>query len=144
MLLPITGESFMDNVPFLEQYKVFILKAKQDISLVHEVLGNNNVAPEIMLFHIQQSVEKLIKALFSYHSVRFSKTHDLDELVDLALEHGIALPPLMEKLTELSPYAVEGRYAIIHDDLHDIADMLAKSEQFLAHVCETVNRPTQK
>jgi HEPN domain-containing protein len=97
-----------------------------------------------MLFHIQQSVEKLIKALFSYHSVRFSKTHDLDELVDLALEHGIALPPLMEKLTELSPYAVEGRYAIIHDDLHDIADMLAKSEQFLAHVCETVNRPTQK
>jgi HEPN domain-containing protein len=141
MLPLITGELFMDNGPFLEQYKIFILKARQDISLVHEVMGNNNVAPEIMLFHIQQCVEKLIKALFSFHSVRFPKTHDLDELVELAQEHGIALPPFMEKLTELSPYAVEGRYAIIHDDLHDIAEMLAESERFLAHVCATVNVP---
>lgn len=111
---------------------------------MHEVMGNNNVAPEIMLFHIQQSVEKLIKALFSYHSIRFSKTHDLDELVELALERGIALPPFMDKLTELSPYAVEGRYAIMHDDLHDIADMLAKSELFLAQVCETVNMQVKR
>ena len=99
----------MDKKPFLKQYEIFILKAEQDISLVHEVIGNSNVAPEIMLFHIQQCVEKLIKALFSYNSVQFSKTHDLDELVDLALEHVIALPSFMETLTELSPYAVDGR-----------------------------------
>jgi HEPN domain-containing protein len=89
-------------------------------------------------------VEKLVKALFSFYSVRFPKTHDLDELVELAQEHGIALPPFMEKLTELSPYAVEGRYAILHDDLHDIADMLSESERFLAHVFETVNAPVRK
>ena len=134
----------MDKKPFLKQYEIFILKAEQDISLVHEVIGNSNVAPEIMLFHIQQCVEKLIKALFSYHSVRFSKTHDLEELVELACEHVIVLPSFMEKLMELSPYAVDGRYAIIHDDLHDIADMLAKSEQFLTCVHETVNTPVQK
>lgn len=134
----------MDKAPFIEQYKVFILKANQDLSLVHEVMGNNNVAPEIMLFHIQQSVEKLIKALFSYHSVRFPKTHDLDELVELALEHGIGLPPFMERLTELTPYAVEARYAILHDDLHDIADMLAQSEKFFDHVSETVGLTVRK
>ena len=124
----------MDSSSFLEQYKIFILKAKQDFALVHEVMGNNNVAPEIMLFHIQQGVEKLIKALFSFHSVRFPKIHDLDELVELAGEHGIGLPPFIEKLTELSPYAVEGRYAIMHDDLHDIAEMLTQAENFLAFV----------
>ena len=32
----------------------------------------------------------------------------------------------------------------LHDDLHDIADMLAKSEQFLTCVHETVNTPVQK
>ncbi len=47
----------------------------------------------------------------------------------------------MDKLT---PYAVEGRYAIMHDDLHDIDDMLAKSELFLAQVCETVSMQVQK
>ena len=124
----------MDKLPFLEQHVIFILKARQDFALVREVMGNNKVAPEIMLFHIQQGVEKLIKALFCLHSVRFPKTHDLDELVELAQEHGIELPPIMEKLTELSPYAVEWRYAILHDDLHDIADMLQQAELFLEFV----------
>jgi len=134
----------MDNEPFLEQYKIFILKAKQDISLVHEVIGNNNVAPEIMLFHIQQCVEKLLKALFTYNSVRFPKTHDLDELIELALEHEIALPPFMDRLSELSPYAVEGRYAMLHDDLHEISDMLSQAEIFLDYVCTAVNMAGQK
>ncbi len=44
----------MDEFPLLEQHAIFILKAKQDFSLVREVVDNNNVAPEIMLFHIQQ------------------------------------------------------------------------------------------
>lgn len=133
----------MGNPIYLEQYKIFILKAKQDLSLVHEVVGNNNVAPEIMLFHTQQCVEKLIKALFSYNSIRFPKTHDLEDLVELAEVNGIVLPVFMEKLTELSPYAVEGRYAIIHDDLHDIAEMLEQAEEFLVLVCETLNVPVE-
>lgn len=40
----------------------------------------------------------------------------------------------METLTELSPYAVEWRYSILHDDLHDIAAMLEQAEQFLQFV----------
>ncbi len=48
----------------------------------------------------------------------------------------------MEKLTELSPYAVEGRYAILHDDLHDIAEMLKQAELFLTfvHSCVAISR----
>jgi HEPN domain-containing protein len=124
----------MDSHPFLEQYAIFILKAKQDFSLVREVMDNTNVAPEIMLFHIQQGVEKLIKALFCLYSVRFPKTHDLDELVELAQDSGIDLPLDMEKLTELTPYAVEWRYAVLHDDLHDISGMLQQAESFLEFV----------
>ena len=129
----------MANGPFLDQQAIFVLKARQDFSLVHEVMGNDKVAPEIMLFHIQQGVEKLIKALFCIHSVRFPKTHDLDELVELAQEHNIPLPPFMDTLTELSPYAVEWRYAILHDDLHDIAAMLEQAEQFLQFVAAFLN-----
>ena len=130
----------MDRLPFLEQHALFILKARQDLTLVREVMGNNNVAPEIMLFHIQQGVEKLIKSLLCLHSIRFPKIHDLDELVELAQEHGIDLPPIMEKLTELSPYAVEMRYAILHDDLHDITEMLEQAELFLKFVESAVDR----
>lgn len=84
-------------------------------------------------------MEKLIKALFCIYSVRFPKTHDLDELVELAQEHNIPLPSFMDTLTELSPYAVEWRYAILHDDLHDIAAMLEQAEQFLQFVASFLN-----
>lgn len=137
MPLPITEDCCMGE-RFIAQYMIFILKADQDFTLVREVIGNNRVAPEIMLFHLQQGVEKLLKALFTYRSVLFPKTHDLDELVDLARVNGIDLPPFIEKLTELSPYAVEGRYAILHDDLHDIAEMLAQAENFLAYVKSSI------
>jgi len=124
----------MDSPTLLEQHVIFILKARQDFSLVREVMDNAKVAPEIMLFHLQQGVEKLIKALFCLHSVRFPKTHDLDELAELARDRGIDLPFDMEKLTELTPYAVEWRYAVLHDDLHDIAVMLHQAESFLEFV----------
>ena len=31
----------MGNAPFLDQQAIFVLKARQDFSLVHEVMGNN-------------------------------------------------------------------------------------------------------
>lgn len=124
----------MGNSSYLEQYKIFILKSRQDLDLVREVLDNKNVAPEIIFFHLQQSVEKLIKSLFTYHSVLFPKTHDLEKLADLAEEHGILLPSFIDRLFDLSPYAVDGRYAIIHDDLHDITMILEQAEQFYRFV----------
>lgn len=124
----------MADSPYLEQYKIFMLKARQDIDLVHEVVGNGNVAPEIIFFHLQQSVEKLIKSLFTFHSVMFPKTHDLESLADLAVKHGILLPSFIDRLFDLSPYAVDGRYAIIHDDVHDITIILEQVKQFYSFV----------
>jgi len=119
---------------FIEQYLIFVIKAKQDLVLVREVSGNNVIAPEILLFHLQQAVEKLIKSLLTYNAVKFPKTHDLVDLVELAEDNHIALPPFIDRLTELTPYAVETRYAIIHDELHDIAEMLSETENFLEFV----------
>ncbi|HIJ94503.1 MAG TPA: HEPN domain-containing protein [Desulfuromonadales bacterium] len=127
----------VDN-KFTEQYLIFIVKAKQDLVLVREVLGSNTIAPEILLFHLQQAVEKLIKSLLTYNQVKFPKTHDLDDLVELAEENNIELPPLIERLTELTPYAVETRYAILHDELHDITEMLSETESFLMFVEDRV------
>ena len=119
---------------FMEQHLIFIVKAKQDLVLVREVLDSNIIAPEILLFHLQQAVEKLIKSLLTYHSVKFPKTHDLEDLIELAEENQIELPPFIENLAELTPYAIETRYAIIHDELHNIGEMLAKTNHFLEFV----------
>ena len=130
----------MDDKHFIEQHLIFIVKAKQDLVLVREVLGSNTIAPEILLFHLQQAVEKLIKSLLTRHSVKFPKTHDLDDLIELAERHHIELPLFIENLSELTPYAVETRYAIIHDELHNISEMLLQAEMFLVFVENSIEK----
>lgn len=134
MLLIDQDVSYMADKIFMEQHIIFIVKAKQDLVLVREVLGSETIAPEILLFHLQQAVEKLIKSLLTYHSVKFPKTHDLEDLIEVAEDNHIELPQWVDILAELTPYAVETRYAIIHDELHNIGEMLLEVERFLEFV----------
>lgn len=121
----------MSGNNFKQQYEVFLIKAKQDLVLVEQVIDNPHVANEIKYFHLQQSVEKAMKALLSFKGVQFPKTHDLEDLIDLADENHVSLPESMNILAELTPYAVEFRYALILDSLHE-------PEYYLVHVREFI------
>lgn len=39
--------------------------------------------PNAIAFHCQQAAEKYLKAFLTWHQVAFSKTHDLQELLDI-------------------------------------------------------------
>jgi len=61
-------------------------------------------------FHCQQAAEKSLKAFLVRHQIEFRKTHDLDQLLELASQ---AEPALQEELTSwgwLTPFGVEFRY----------------------------------
>ena len=68
---------------------------------------------EVIGFHAQQAIEKMIKAVLSATGVAFRKTHDLTELIDLVYDSGAEFPAGLEEVKALSPFAVEFRY----DDL---------------------------
>ncbi len=74
----------MSENSFEPQYKVFLIKAKQDLVLVEQVINNPDVSDEIKHFHLQQSVEKALKSLLSFKGVQFPKTHDIEDLIELA------------------------------------------------------------
>jgi len=90
----------MSENSFKQQYEVFLIKAKQDLVLVEQVINNPDVASEIKYFHLQQSVEKALKSLLSLKGIQFPKTHDLEDLVDLAEENRVGLPESINILTE--------------------------------------------
>lgn len=48
-------------------------------------------------------------------------------------QHGIELVENVEMLIELSDYAVEGRYSIIHDDLNESEKYIEIIEKLLKH-----------
>jgi HEPN domain-containing protein len=75
-----------------EQALLLLRKAAQDEALLDEVLTSDQVSDEIIGFHCQQAVEKLLKALLSDLGMRFRKTHEIGALMGLLAEAGEPLP----------------------------------------------------
>jgi HEPN domain-containing protein len=88
-------------------------KSLEDEVLLDEVLASARVRDNVIGFHCQQAAEKLPKALLSHLMVRFRRTHDLRELMDLLTDSGHALPLALMDLDILTPYAVEFRYEFL-------------------------------
>jgi HEPN domain-containing protein len=109
---------------------MFLYKSTIDLNSAKYLLEAYNeekieIDIEKIYFELQQSTEKLLKSLLCRKAVSFPKTHDIEQLLNLCEEHNITLPENSDKLIELSDYAVEGRYSIIHDDLNE-ADIYIK------------------
>ena len=89
---------------------LFLSKASQDELILDKLLDDYDIADEVWGFHAQQAAEKLLKSLLSSHSIRFRKTHDVAELMDLLIDLGIPLPDTLTEIRILTPFAVEYRY----------------------------------
>ena len=60
-------------------------------------------------FHVQQAAEKSFKAWLALLGETYPLTHNLEVLVDLLADRGVATKPFQE-LISYTPYAVEFRY----------------------------------
>ncbi len=74
-------------------------------------------------FHCQQAAEKLLKAALASSGIRYRRTHDIAELMDLALDHGLRLVACAEDLRTLTPYAVDMRYESFGMDIEGTPPM---------------------
>ena len=89
-----------------EQARLYLYKAAEDEALLYEVIDSPRVSDAAIGFHCQQAAEKLLKALLSHMGVRFRRTHDIKELMDLVQDGGMSIPPSLMELDLLTPYAV--------------------------------------
>jgi len=88
-----------------------VYKAEEDYRAVLMLVRKcRDPVPDNVCFSAQQCVEKYLKAFLVHHRKGFPKTHDLVELLKIAL----AVDPLLEvirpNVRELLPYAVAFRY----------------------------------
>lgn len=84
----------------------YLKLADRDIKALDLLVHAQTIDDETVGFHAQQAVEKCLKAVLSFSSISFRKTHDLQELMDLLLDNKKPLPPNAEQLDALNPYAV--------------------------------------
>ena len=132
---------------FLKQYEIFLKKAITDFRAAKNLLkdfedGETELDLEIVFFHLQQSSEKLIKSILSKNEIDFPKVHDLNLLIKILDQNEIKLTLNIKPLIPLTDYAVEGRYAIIHDDLEDTDKYIKILDKFIILTKTTINYQT--
>lgn len=118
---------------------LFLYKAIIDLNSAKYLLegfNKDNVEIDIekIYFELQQSAEKALKSLLSKHGIKFPKSHDIEQLISMCEEASIPLIQGIEKLIELSDYAVEGRYSIISDDLNDSEMFIGLIQKLIASI----------
>ncbi|MCD6576839.1 MAG: HEPN domain-containing protein [Anaerolineaceae bacterium] len=88
----------------------FLELAMRDRIALRVLRTDGDVADETIGFHAQQAVEKCLKAVLILYKIEYRRTHNLDELIDLLQENALPLPPNLDDLDMLTPYAVLMRY----------------------------------
>jgi len=90
---------------------LFLYKSKIDLNCAKILLNSFNTGEieldlEIIFFHLQQSVEKLIKSILSKHRISAPKTHDIEKLIRALDNNNIKILGNIDKLIDLSEYAI--------------------------------------
>ena len=129
---------------FLKQYEILIKKAIVDFNSAKGLLmlfedGKIELDLEVIFFHFQQCAEKLIKTILDYKNIKFPHNHNIRELIKIANDNKIIIDNI-DELSQLTQYAVEGRYAIIHDDLDDADKYIEILEELLNFIKIEIKR----
>jgi len=130
---------------FLKTYEILLKKAQVDFNMAKLALdnfekGDIELDLEVIMFHLQQCAEKIIKSYLDFNNIQFPRSHDLKYLVDLLQEKNLLFfdTKYIDFVTLLTQYAVEGRYAVIHDDIQSAEQYL----EFLAELIKFVKEKT--
>lgn len=104
------GESFMKRH---ELVRALLHKASQDEAAMAALLPELDLDDELIGFHAQQAVEKLLKALLAYNEIDYPRVHSLQTLMELLAANGCPFPEGLEDVSDLTPFATIFRYEVL-------------------------------
>lgn len=71
------------------QALLLLSKAQADKVVIDKLAGDTEVTDDMIGFHAQQAVEKLLKAVLANLGIGYPRTHDIDRLVDLLADNDV-------------------------------------------------------
>ncbi|MFZ1546787.1 MAG: HEPN domain-containing protein [Candidatus Nitrotoga sp.] len=124
-----------------EHAQAMLRMAHKDFSALTGMLDNNLFADEIFGFHVQQAVEKALKAWLCIYDIAYPSTHDLARLLTLLERVGADVEQFWS-LVQFTIFAVQARYEEGLTDLDEplervveienVRILLAITEKFVA------------
>jgi HEPN domain-containing protein len=122
----------------LELAQILLRRANDDLSMARRLAGDT-ASPEWGIgSHVQQAVEKALKAVLCSYGTEYPRTHSISILLDLLAERASEIPVPREALVVLTPYGVLFRYDeagpsdVEMANLPDRASMLGVAERVIS------------
>jgi HEPN domain-containing protein len=97
----------------------FSRKARSDEIALDKLADDPDVPDDLIGFHAQQALEKLLKAALAHAGAAPPRIHDLGELLALLGDVGLCPPVSAAEARAFVPWAVEFRYDDILDERLD-------------------------
>ena len=112
--------------------------ARKDLQALRVLADPKTASIETFGFHAQQAVEKGLKAALAAKGILYPRIHDLDRLLDLSQENGVAWPPEFDSLGILTDFGVAFRYEAYEEPTEpfDRAQIIEQVERLLDHVTQ--------
>jgi hypothetical protein len=89
---------------------VLLDRAVEDDLMARSLLPIEGVTDAGVGFHVQQAVEKSLKAVLAIKGVEYPYSHDLDGLIRLCEKNGIEVPDDLSGVGLMSVFGVRLRY----------------------------------
>jgi HEPN domain-containing protein len=89
----------------------WLLKAENDLKIGQDEMQTAEPTTDMVCYHMQQCVEKYVKAYLVQHQVPFRQTHDIAELIEQCKGIDASFDSLYKyQADSLTIYGVEIRY----------------------------------
>ncbi len=88
----------------------WLLKARHDWSVAEKIIIAGGDETDVVAFHCQQAVEKMLKAFLVSRRIDFEKVHDLGRLLDHCVAGDSRFESLRDGVEPLTLFAVAFRY----------------------------------
>jgi HEPN domain-containing protein len=110
--------------------------ALHDYEAVLYLAENQKISPNIVGMHLQQTVEKAVKAYLTKRKVSYRFTHHIDKLLEY-VERKIAVPQQFDDLKMLTPFGESLRYELpVPPDEFDAVAFIRLVTEFLQWIAE--------
>jgi HEPN domain-containing protein len=93
-------------------------KAAADLAAARALADDPDQADEVVGFHVQQAVEKSVKAVLAWFEIEYPLTHDVDFLVRLLTRREVPVPDTLLEARWVSMWGVVTRY----EDIETVLD----------------------
>lgn len=118
--------------------KAWLTKARNDLDTARLISDSPEGHLDVAIYHCQQAAEKAVKGFLVFKVAPIQKTHDVEKLMDVALDFDDTFSAWLNAAAMLTPLAVSYRYpaegALFDPPPPEFAEALEAAAQIYAHV----------